>query len=50
MDNTYGCDICATRKDRDKEIHWITSSYGVCDECYSKLSKTEIEELEERYE
>jgi hypothetical protein len=50
MDNTYGCDICGNRKDWDEEIHWITSSYGICDGCYDKLSETEIEKLEEIYE
>lgn len=50
MKYEYGCDICGERKDWDNEIHWITSSYGVCDECYEKLSKEEIEELEKRYE
>lgn len=50
MDNTYGCDICGRRKDWDNEINWISSSYGLCDECYNKLSKEEIEELEKIYE
>lgn len=50
MDNTYGCDICGERKDWDNEIHWITSSYGVCDGCYEKLSEEEIEQLEKIYE
>lgn len=49
-DNTYGCDICGERKDLNNGIHWITSSYGVCDECYNKLTATEIEELERIYE
>lgn len=46
----YGCDICGERKDWDTEIHWITSSYGVCDECYDKLSKDDIARIEEEYE
>lgn len=50
MDNTYGCDICGDRKDWDTEINWITSSYGVCDKCYDKLSESEIEELSIKYE
>ena len=50
MDNTYGCDICGERKDFDKEINWITSSYGLCDECYNKLNEEEIEKLEKIYE
>jgi hypothetical protein len=49
-DNTYGCDVCGKRKDSDNEIYWITSSYGVCDECYNKLDKEEIERLEKIYE
>ena len=49
MDNTYGCDMCGERKDWNTEINWITSSYGLCDECYYKLSE-EIEKLEEIYE
>ena len=50
MDNTYGCDTCGKRKYWDTEINWITSSCGICDECYSKLSKEEIEYLEKMYE
>ena len=50
MYNDYGCDICGKRKDWDKEIIWITSSYGICDECYDKLSKEELEKLYEKYE
>ena len=50
MDNTYGCDLCGKRKDWDTEIHWITSSCGVCDECYSELSEEQIEYLEKMYE
>lgn len=50
MDHTYGCDMCAERKDWDDEIIWITSSYGVCDECYAKLSEKELEQLREKYE
>lgn len=50
MEYDYGCDICGARKDWDNEIVWITSSYGVCNECYNKLTKEEIEELREKYE
>jgi hypothetical protein len=50
MDNTYGCDICAKRKDQDYGIVWITSSYGVCLECYRKLSREDIEYLRKKYE
>lgn len=50
MDNTYGCDICGKRKDWDYGIVWITSSYGVCYECYKKLSREDIEYLRKKYE
>lgn len=36
--NDYGCDICWERKSLD-DILWVTSSYGVCEECYLKLSE-----------
>lgn len=49
-DNTYGCDICGERKDWDYGIVWITSSYGVCYECYEKLSREDIEYLRKKYE
>ena len=48
-DNTYGCDQCAKRKFWD-DIVWITSSYGLCPECHSKLSHEEMENLEKKYE
>lgn len=48
-DNTYGCDKCAKRKFWDN-INWITSSYGLCPECYDKLTPEEIEELRKKYE
>jgi hypothetical protein len=50
MDNTYGCDICGDRKDWDYGIVWITSSYGVCYECYKKLSREDIEKIRKEYE
>ena len=50
MKNTYGCDICMTFKDWDTEIIWITSSYGVCEKCYNKLTKEQLEELRKKYE
>ncbi len=40
-DNTYGCDKCGMRFDWDTEIIWITSAYGVCSECYDKMSTDE---------
>lgn len=49
-DNTYGCDICGERKDWDKEIIWITSSYGVCESCYEKLTEEELEKIREKFE
>ena len=48
--NTYGCEICGDRKDFDKEIVWITSSYGVCEKCYEKLTSEEVEKLRQYYE
>ena len=49
-ENTYGCDVCAERKDFNNEIIWITSSYGVCADCYDTLSEEELEELRKNYE
>lgn len=46
----YGCDICYERKDFDNNIIWITSSYGLCEDCYSKLTNEEIEEIRIKYE
>ena len=46
MDNTYGCDICGDRKDWDYGIVWITSSYGVCYECYKNLVEKTLNILE----
>lgn len=48
--NTYGCDMCGERKDFDKEIIWVTSSYGVCEKCYKKLTEEEIEKIRGKYE
>ena len=48
--NTYGCDICGNRKDWDYGIVWITSSYGVCYECYNKLSREDLERIRKEYE
>jgi len=50
MDNTYGCDMCGERKDWEREIIWITSTYGVCVECFATLSEDELEELRRIYE
>ena len=49
-DNTYGCDICGESFDWDDGIVWLTSSFGVCDECYSRLSQEEKERIYEEYE
>lgn len=49
-DSTYGCDICGKRADWDSEIEWITSSYGVCRECYNKLTDAELEDMRRRYD
>lgn len=46
----YGCDKCEERKDFDNGIIWITSSYGVCYECYDKLSEEEYKQIELEYE
>ena len=50
MDSTYGCDICGKRENWDYGIVWITSSYGVCPECYNKLSREDVEYLRKKYE
>ena len=50
MDNTYGCDICGERKDWDKEIIWITSTYGVCEECYNKLTNEVLDNIRQDYD
>lgn len=47
--NDYGCEICGECKLLD-DIVWVTSSYGVCKECYDKLSNNELEELYKKYE
>lgn len=48
--DTYGCDICGTRKDFDEEIIWITSTYGVCEECYNKLTNEDKDKIRNDYE
>ena len=48
--NTYGCDICGTRKDFDEEIIWITSTYGVCEECYNTLTNEDKDKIRNDYE
>lgn len=50
MKNTYSCDMCSALKDWDSEIIWITSSYGVCEECYNELTREQLEEIREKYE
>lgn len=46
---SYGCDICCGRYIFDN-INWITSSFGVCDNCYNKLNKKDKERLAILYE
>ena len=43
-DNTYGCDKCGERFDWN-DIIWTTSSYGVCEECYGRMSVDEKNEI-----
>ena len=50
MDNTYGCDICGKRKDWDNEIIWITSTYGVCEDCFNKLTNEDLDNIRQDYE
>ena len=50
LDNTYGCDICGARKDYDEEIIWITSTYGVCEECYNTLTNEDKDKIRNDYE
>ena len=42
----YGCDVCGLRFPWD-DINWLTSSYGVCEHCYAKLTPEQIKELSE---
>ena len=49
-DNTYGCDMCGERKDYDKEIIWITSTYGVCEDCYNKLTNEDKDKIRNDFE
>lgn len=37
----YGCDICGKRRDWATEIIWITSSFGVCEDCYDIMTEEE---------
>lgn len=39
---TYGCDICGGRFDWEREILWISSSIGVCQDCYDKYATDKI--------
>lgn len=32
----YHCQKCGNPKDGDSKIVWLTSSYGVCFDCYFK--------------
>jgi hypothetical protein len=46
----YCCQKCGKIKDWDAEIVWITSSYGVCQDCYDSMSEDEIERIRVEYE
>lgn len=50
LDNTYGCDICGARKDYDEEIIWLTSTYGVCEDCFNKLTNEDLDRIRVDYE
>ena len=46
VNDDYGCDKCGMRIPQDK-THWFNgASVGLCDGCYSKLSKEEEEKLD----
>lgn len=45
----YSCDDCGNRHLWD-DINWITSSYGLCENCREKLSEEDVLELEKKYE
>lgn len=47
---TYGCDLCGERRDFHQGINWLTSSFGICDQCYEKLSEEEQERLRAEHE
>jgi hypothetical protein len=46
----YGCDICGVRKDYDEEIIWLTSTYGVCEDCFNKLTNEDLDRIRNDYE
>ena len=50
MKEDYGCDICGARKDYDEEIIWITSTYGVCEDCYNKLTNEDKDKIRNDFE
>jgi len=49
-DNTYGCDICGEHKDYDEGIIWITSTYGVCEGCFNRLTNEDLDNIRQDYE
>lgn len=49
-DKTYSCNGCGQRLDFDRDVIWVTSSYGLCEKCYDKLSEAELEKIREEYE
>lgn len=50
IEETYGCDICGERKDYDEEIIWLTSTYGVCEDCFNKLTNEDLDNIRQDYE
>lgn len=42
--DTYLCRICGKEKDWESDTIWISSSFGVCSDCYDKIP----EEIRER--
>lgn len=50
MVEDYGCDICGARKDYDEEIIWITSTYGVCEDCFNKLTNDDLDKIRNDFE
>ena len=42
---TYGCDLCGRECDWDNDIYWLTSSFGVCEDCYDKIPENIREKI-----
>lgn len=45
----YCCDECDETFNFN-DVIWLTSSYGLCLECYNKLSEEEKKEIRNKYE